>query len=158
MIRIIGMGIGALILAALAAVGGFFYGTTMGEARANSARDAFVQERVAGGGQFDHEGGDFGAGGGQFQHEGGQWQGSAARARGAGEVTSIEGDTLTLTTAEGPIQILVNGDTVLRQVITLTLDELQPGEQVIVIGDRDPQGNLVARSIQVGVDFRQDHQ
>lgn len=156
--RTIGMGVGALILAALAAAGGFFYGTTVGEARANSARDAFLQERAAEGGQFDHAGGGFEAGGGQFQHEGGQGQGNPARARGTGEVTGIEGDTLTLTTAEGEIQVLVNGDTVLRKVTTLTLDEVQPGEQIVVFGDRDPQGNLVARSIQVGVDFRQDHQ
>lgn len=150
--RIIGFSVGALLLAALAATGGFFYGTTMGEARANSARDAFLQERGGGDGQFG-----FG-GGGQFEHNGeeGQGAGGAARARGAGEVTGIEGDTLTLITDEGEIQVLVNGDTILRQTITLTLDELQPGEQIIVIGDRDPQGNLVARSIQVGVDFQQD--
>lgn len=153
--RTIGLGVGALILAALAAAGGFFYGTTVGEARANSARNAFVQERGGGDGQFG-----FGGGGGQFEHNGeeGQGAGGAARARDAGEVTGIEGDTLTLTTAEGEIQVLVNGDTVLRKVTTLTLDELQPGEQIVVFGDRDPQGNLVARSIQVGVDFRQDHQ
>lgn len=149
--RIIGFSVGALLLAALAAAGGFFYGTTMGEARANSTRDAFLQERGGGDGQFG-----FG-GGGQFEHgEEGQGAGGAARARSAGKVIGIEGDTLTLITDEGEIQVLVNGDTILRQTITLTLDDLQPGEQIIVIGDRDPQGNLVARSIQVGVDFQQD--
>lgn len=148
----IGMGVGALILAALAAAGGFFYGTTVGEARANSARQAFLEERA--GGQFDQESGGFEAGGGQFDHAGGQEQGSAARARGAGEVTGVQDNSISLTTSEGPLQVLVNDDTVLRKVTTLTLDELQPGEQVVVIGDRDPQGNLVARSIQVGVDFQ----
>lgn len=148
----IGMGVGALILAIIAAAGGFFYGITVGEARANSARQVFLQERA--GGQFDHNGSDSEAGGGQFQHDGGQEQGNPARVRGAGEVTGVEGDTLKLSTPEGPIRVLVNQGTVLRKVTSVTLAELQAGDPVVVIGDRDPQGNLVARSIQVGVDFQ----
>jgi hypothetical protein len=50
--------------------------------------------------------------------------------------------------------VLITEQTVLRKLTTLSLEELQPGEQVVVIGDWDAQGNLVARAVQVGVTFR----
>lgn len=140
-----------MILAALAASGGFLYGTSVGEARANAARQAFFQERA--GGQFGQGTGFFGPGGGQFPQRG-QGQGGFARGGVAGEVAGVQGDTIVLTSSEGSVQVLVNEETILRKVTTLSLDELQAGEQVVVIGDRDPQGNLVARSVQVGVAFR----
>ncbi len=150
--RMIGMVVVTLVVAALAAAAGFFYGTRVGEARANATREAFFQERF--GGQFGQGAGFPVPGGGQFP-QGGQGQGGFARGGVAGEVTGVEGNTITLTTADGAVTVLVNEQTVLRKLTTLTLNELQAGEQVVVVGDRDPQGNLVARSVQVGVAFRQ---
>jgi len=138
-----------VVLVAAAAAGGYVYGTRVGEARANAVRQAFFQERF--GGPVGQGTGFFGAGGGQPQGT----PGPGGPARGVtGEVTSIQGNVITLTTSNGPVQVLVNEQTVLRKVTDLSLDELQPGEQVVVIGDRDSQGKLVARSVQVGVGFR----
>jgi len=149
--RTIGVVVGALILAVVAAAGGYFYGTGVGEARANAARQAFFQERS--GGQFGQGAGFPVPGGGQFP-QGGQGRGGFARGGVAGEVAGVEGNTITLTTADGPVTVLVNDQTILRKVTTLSLEELPAGEQVVVIGDRDGQGNLVARSVQAGVAFR----
>jgi hypothetical protein len=151
MSRTIGISVAALVLAALAAAGGFLYGTRVGEARANAARQAFFQERL--GGQLGQGAGLPAPGGGQFP-QGGQRPGGFARGGVAGEVAGVQGDTIELTTPDGPVKVLITEQTVLRKVTTLSLDELQPGEQVVVIGDRDAQGNLVARSVQVGVAFR----
>lgn len=139
-----------VILMALAAAGGYLYGTRVGEARANAVRQAFFQERF--GGQVGQGTGFFGTGGGQFPLG---TPGPGGLGRGVtGEVTSVQGNTITLTTSDGPIQVSITEQTILRKVTDFSLDELQPGEQVVVIGDRDSQGNLVARSVQVGVGFR----
>ncbi|MGQ9556057.1 MAG: DUF5666 domain-containing protein [Anaerolineae bacterium] len=146
----------AVFVAAAAAAGGFFYGRSTGEARVKATYEAFFQER---GGRPTSGGGVFimpGAGPQASQAPTtGQGQGSALRGGVTGEVASVEGNIIKLTTNDGEVQVLVNEQTTLRKSTSLTLGELQSGDRVMVIGDRDAQGNLVARSVQVGIELPQ---
>ncbi len=81
-------------------------------------------------------------------------QGGFARGGVAGKVASIEGYTITLTTPEGPVRVLITDRMVLRRVTALTLDELQPGSRRWWSATGTLRGNPVARSVQVGVTFR----
>ena len=150
--------IAALILAAAAAVGGYLYGAKAGEARAQATYQSFFQGRgvsLPGGAASGNPAViPFGTGGQTAQGQG-QAQGGAVRGGVTGQVTGVEGNTITLTTADGAVKVLVNEQTTLRKTTTLTLQDLQSNDTAMVVGDRDAQGNLVARSIQFGVDLPQ---
>jgi len=146
----------ALVLAAAAAVGGYLYGNKAGEARVQATYQSFFQGRgISVPGDAASGGPTFFQGGQTASQGQGQQQSGVGRSGVTGQVTSIEGNTITLTTADGQVKVLVNEQTALRKTTTLTLKDLQTNETVVVMGDRDAQGNLVARSIQLGVDLLQ---
>ena len=107
-----------------------------------------------GGGQ----GGGFGgAGGGQGGGFGGGQGGAGGGFPGAltGTIESIEGDTITVNTAQGPLTATVQpGQTVIQVLSTGTIDDLSQGLQVTVTGDTSEDGTLSATSIVITLDFR----
>ena len=129
------------VLMVAAAAGGYFYGNKTGSARALAQRAAFVAQR-GGGGFFG------GAGGQQPGATGGTPR--ATQPRLAGTISSVEDDRLELSTQDGTVTVIVNDQTVISRMDTLKAADLKSGEQAVVFGDRDVQGNLVARSLQVG--------
>src|SRR4051794_41668952 len=107
------MVIAGVILAAFAVAGGAFWGgMSGGKAEANNDQASFLASRgfdpnnATGGTGNGGTGGGFGAGGAGGFFGGGGGQGGAGRAGGAGRgaagtVTKVEGNTITMTDAQG---------------------------------------------------------
>ena len=92
--------------------------------------DAFAQLRE----QFGGTGGGrrFGGGDGLF-----------------GTIETVEGDTLTIDTARGPLQVAVGPETTIQIFAEGTLAELEAGMRVTVTSERAADGSVVATSIVV---------
>jgi len=71
--------------------------------------------------------------------------------RGIGRVIAIEGDTLLLQTRRGEVRVLTTAETRfrVRGVEQPTLNDVQVGDIVLVLGHHDEEGNLVARLVAV---------
>ena|GEM_PF-3588974 len=63
----------------------------------------------------------------------------------------VQGDRLELRAQDGIVTGIVNDQTAVNKMSTVTASELQVGEQAFVLVDRNANGNLVARTVQVGV-------
>lgn len=138
------IGIGIAVLVVLAAVGGFFYGVSVGQTRANQAFQRLSQQRFGGqGGRFPAQtpqpgrGGGAGPGGGIM-----------------GTIEAIEGDTLVVRTQQGTVRVRTSETTFIEKYKSVNLEELETGEQVMVSGSQDESGNINARSIQSLRGFR----
>lgn len=134
------MGLGVLALVILAAAGGFFYGTSVGEDRAIQARESFFQERL--GGQ-----------GGQFQRPGGTpqpRQGGATRFGGGivGTIEAVEGETLIISSDEEIVRVQTTDTTLIEKNMPVSMGDLEVGEMVVVSGPQNEDGSVTARSIQ----------
>jgi hypothetical protein len=67
-----------------------------------------------------------------------------------GEIQAIGNGELTVTDQNGePIQVIVADTTLIQKQAEVTLADLEVGETVVVSGNRDDQGNITARSLQV---------
>ena len=145
-----------MVIAAAGLTGGYFYGKSVGQKASLATYQAFLQERMggqAGQAAASQFGGQLPAGAIPFGGQGQQGQGQAGNAvRGAttGQVSKVGEGKITLTTQTGEVVVLVENNITLRKTTEITVKELAVGETIVVIGDRDPQGNLVARSIQIG--------
>jgi hypothetical protein len=68
-----------------------------------------------------------------------------------GTLSSIAGDTLTFTAAQGQeVTVTIGPDTVIQMIESGTLADLQVGDTLNVVGNRDASGNLDAFSVTVG--------
>jgi len=67
-----------------------------------------------------------------------------------GTVEKVEGNTLTITTSQGPVTVNLTEDTSIRVTSQAAPEDLKPGMQVAVVGDRKEDGSLNARTIQAG--------
>ena len=66
-----------------------------------------------------------------------------------GTIEGIEGNTLTVNTAQGPLQATIGADTTIQRFAEGTLADLLEGMQVTVAGQRGDDGTVEARSILV---------
>jgi hypothetical protein len=133
------IGLGVLALVILAAGGAFYYGTSVGEARARQARRQLFQQGMRGqGAQFPAA-----LGIAQSEQEGGARMGGGI----LGTIETIEGDTLVLTTQEGRLRVRATDTTLIEKYSLVGVDQLETGEQVTVSGSRDDDGSITARSI-----------
>jgi hypothetical protein len=73
--------------------------------------------------------------------------GSTQRPGAYGTLTKIDGNTLTLTTTQGPVTVYVGSDTTIQKTVTGTLSDLNEGQSLIVMGTDDESGNITATSI-----------
>lgn len=96
----------------------------------------------------------------QFQGQFGQsGEGLDLTGRGglAGTIESVEGNTVTVNTAQGPLQATIGADTTIQTFAEGTLADLEPGLQVTVTGQRAEDGTVQATSILItregGIDF-----
>ena len=66
-----------------------------------------------------------------------------------GTVESVEGDKVTVNTAQGPLEVTVGSETAIQrpEIVTLTLDDLSEGLQVQVAGQPNEAGVMEATSI-----------
>jgi hypothetical protein len=139
--------VGAVVLVVLAAAGGFYAGMQYQTNKVNQVQANFERER----GQFP--GGQLPAGqapsGGQFLA--GQADGQFANRRGgiSGQVKTIEGDVLTISTAEDVTTVNLSADTQIQktEMVTLSASDLQPGMRVMIVGSKDSTGNVSATQV-----------
>ena len=76
-------------------------------------------------------------------------QGFAGRGGLTGTIEEIEGNTVTVNTAQGPLQATVGEETTIQMFTEGTLADLQTGLRVTVIGQRGEDGAVEATSIVV---------
>lgn len=143
--------IGVVLLVAAAAGGGFFAGKAYQQSLYDQAQANFIQARGDGGGM---------QGGGMFQ--GGEFPadrqmpfGGGGTLRGGtgggvmGTVKSLDGNTLTLSTAEDVTRVILTDETVVQMTVTGTPGDLAEGLRLMVTGERDTDGSLTATLIQI---------
>ena len=149
--RTVIMAVAALVLLGIGAAGGFFYGQTVGQAQANEIRTNFLQSRgisQGGNGAAAQAGGFGGANGGQaggFAGQGGQGRGTF------GAIKDVSGNTINLSTANAAVKVTVTDQTTIQRTVQqpIKISDLQSGENIVVTGDQDSQGNITARSINI---------
>ena len=140
--------VGSIVII-LAAAGGAFYGGMLYERQqAANLRAAFFSDRGGGTGGNDGTGGG-GDGGGNFFGLGGG--GNAPGGRGAvGQIKSIDGDTITLSTPQREVEVRITDTTQFQKVVAGERGDLAAGDTITVRGQADANGNVTADSIQVG--------
>jgi hypothetical protein len=134
----------AVLVVVVVAAGSFYGGMVYGK---NQVEPTFA---VAG------EGIEFSGPRGQFGQRGmqpGAEEGQLLREQGGmlfGEIQSIGSGELTVTDPNGEqITVYVGDTTLIQKQASVTLDALEEGETVIISGNRDDDGNITARSLQV---------
>ena len=125
--------VGILALVIVAAGGGYFAGMSVGKAQASQARRQFAQ-------------GGFNGRNDQTPQPG---QGGARQGGGTmGTIEAIAGDTLTVNTQQGIVQVKTTDTTLIEKNMTVSIGELKTGERVMVLGSKNDDGSITARSIQ----------
>ncbi|MSQ40056.1 MAG: hypothetical protein EXR55_00010 [Dehalococcoidia bacterium] len=85
----------------------------------------------------------------QLQGQSGQggFGGFAGRGGLTGTVDKVEGNTVTITTAQGPLQATLSADTTIQKTTVGTVADLTPGLRVTVVSQRGTDGAVTARFI-----------
>lgn len=137
------------VVVVLILVGGSFYGGTLyGKQQALAQLPEAFRQRLA---QFGQQGAQAGMGTPQAQP--GQRGFARFGEQGGGligQIEEINGDTLIITNFEGQqTRVQVTDTTLIEKYASVTVAELEPGEQVIVSGSENEDGSITARSVQV---------
>lgn len=139
----------AILAAAVAAGGSFFGGIAFQRSRQTNAQQQFFADRGFAPGGLAPSSGAPAGGLGAFGDPSGM-TGSGGPGRGAsGTVESLEGDTLTLSGAEGEVTVRLTDETVITLTARGAREDLQPDAQVTVIGERDDAGVITAIAVQI---------
>ena len=140
--RVVMIGL-AVLVAVVIAAGSFYGGTVYGKSQAETTFPAlddaagFVGRR----GQLQVPPG--------AEAEGGQFAGRQGNML-FGEIQSIGDGELSVTDANGEqITVYVAETTLIQKQAEVTLSDLSQGETVVISGNRDDDGNITARSLQV---------
>ena len=137
--------VGVVVFVLLVGAGGFWGGMTYQTNQDSQAQARFFEQR----GQPPSDGQ---MPSGQFQNgqtpSGGQFQGGF-RGGTMGQVKSIDGNVLTLSTAQDVTTVnLIDTTKIVKSVEGMTSD-LQTGMQVMVTGETDDHGNITATQITI---------
>ena len=139
-----------LVVGAAAFWGGGYYQEQ--KIRANP-RLLFSQGGMGGpGGAFGGSQGRPGGPGGGFRGSGQGGPGGAGGFRGGAPVLSgtldqVTDDELTLTTDFGSVTVKIDGDTKFKQAEKADAKDLKEKEEVLIEGERDDDGNLIAKAV-----------
>ncbi|OGK72082.1 hypothetical protein A2313_02910 [Candidatus Roizmanbacteria bacterium RIFOXYB2_FULL_41_10] len=69
----------------------------------------------------------------------------------SGEILEIDNKTITIKTQDGSSKIVIySGSTNINKTSEGSMDDLQVGEEVMVIGTQDTNGTLTAQTISIG--------
>jgi len=138
--------IGLVVLVALVAAGSFYGGMTFQTSRDNQASQIRQEFMDARGLSEDQVPGGSQPGGGQFQPGGGMGFGG----RGVtGQVKSVEGNVLTLSTAQVVTTVKLLEDTQIEMTVDGIIADLQAGMRVMVTGESDDDGVISASQITI---------
>lgn len=134
----------SVIVLVLAVGGGAFYGGMLfQQQQAANARAAFANRGGGGGG-----GGAGGGGGGGF-FGGGNGGNGGGRGGAVGQIKSIDGNTIMVSTAQSVVKVILTGTTQVEKVVVGSSSDLQVGARVVVRGAADSSGNVTADNIQI---------
>jgi len=135
--------IGVLLVIVAVGGGSFWAGMKMGENRVIQDPARLFQQMRGEAGQFP----------GQFPGmvrtpQPGE---EAAPFRGGimGAIEAIEGDNLIVSSEEGEVQVQTTDTTLIEKSMTVGVEDLAVGEQVVVSGSRNDDDSITARSIRV---------
>ncbi len=123
--------VGVIVLVLIFSAGSFYGGMAYARNQASQARAQFLASRGLGG--------NGNGAGGQRQ---GLFGGGAT-----GQVKSINGDVLTISTAQNVTTVNLSASTQIEKAGPGTTADLQPGERVLVTGQRDSSGNIAATQV-----------
>ena len=138
--RTLRVALGIIVLLGLVA-GSFYGGTLYGKQQAEASLPQQFRQRL-----------DMGQGvptGADAQERGlggfgGQGEGLI------GQIEEIDGDTLIITNVSGQqTRVQITDTTLIEKYASVTVAELEPGEQVTVSGSENEDGSITARSVQV---------
>jgi hypothetical protein len=129
---LIAVGLG-IVVAAAAGFGGYTMGMRAGQTQATNTRAAFLAAR-GGNGQ--------GASGGQF--------GAANANFAVGQVKSIDGSTVQLSTASEVLTVKLSDKTTISKTDTGTAADIKTGDRITVQGTRGADGAMTAERVQLG--------
>ena len=134
---------GGIVLLLGLCAGSFYGGITYQRSQVQQIQNEFMQARG-----FPQ--GTPGAGGVQPGQGGGQPRTFIAGGGGvSGQVKTVEGNTLTLSTAEDVTTVIVSDDTQITLSVSGSLADLQTGQRVMVTGERDASGQVNALRISI---------
>jgi len=146
--------IGIVVVAVLAAVGSFYGGIQYQTNKVDQVQANFERAR----GQFP--GGQPSGDAAGFPRASGQANGQVFGLRNGtmGQVKSVEGNVLTLSTAQDVTTVNLSESTQIQKntVVTLSANDLLPGVRVMVNGEKDSNGNISANQITILNDMPAD--
>ncbi len=134
------IGLVIVVMAVVAAAGGYFYGVSAGEARANQAGQGLVSPRGA-------QGAPGAAGQPGLPSAGAP---GAAGGRGTvGTVKSVDGTTMQVSTRDSVVTVTLTGQTRVQTQATGSLSDIKVGDNVMVVGSQGSDGAISAQSVQL---------
>jgi hypothetical protein len=142
------------VVVLLAMAGGAFYGgMKFGQNQVIEDPAKYLQGTMGQGRIFGGQGGDFPVVSGNFPDFTGTpaaGQRGFARTAGGnfGTVQSVEDGVVTLSTQDGTLRVLTTDTTLVQKTMSVGVDALEAGEQVVVSGTTNDDGSITARSIQ----------
>jgi hypothetical protein len=140
---------GAVILCVLVAAGSFYGGMAYQSSKANQAQSNFMAAR---GGTNNGQMPDPSQMGSGRMNNGQAPQGAEQGGFGGGtmgEVKTIDGNVMTISTAQDVTTINLSDLTRISKAVDGTVSDLQPGMRVRVSGDKDSSGSISASLIQI---------
>jgi hypothetical protein len=141
----------ALIVVVVAGAVGYWQygqGKQAGITEGLAARDRFFQDRLAGAAAV---GGNGAAAGAAAQAGGARnAQGGAAGNFAAGQVKSINGNDLEISTATEVTKVKLTDKTQIQKTVSGAPSDIKTGERVVVQGSKGADGAIEASSIQLG--------
>lgn len=155
MSKTVWMWIGGVVLVAVVGVGAFVGGMTYERITVANVRASFFAGRGGNGqggqGQGGFGDGGFGGAGGAgdsgFFGAGGNGGGNTGRV--SGQIKSIDGNTLQLSTPNSVVTVTLSDTTSINKLAAGTRDDLKVGESITVRGQPGAGGAVTAATIQV---------
>jgi hypothetical protein len=138
--------IAGVVLVGLIAAGSFWGGMKYQSSQTSQARDRFIQMRGEGvPGQMPFDAQNLPEGAVPFSGtQGGGFGGGTI-----GTIKTIDGNMLTISTAEDVTTVNLSDDTLIQQMQSISLADLAVGMRVRISGERDKDGNLTAVQIMI---------
>lgn len=143
---------GGILLALIVGAGGFWGGMTYQSNQVSQAQANFINARGgrAGSGVFSPADGQLP---GDLPREAGQFPGDGPAVFGiggtTGQVKTVDGNTITISTAEDVTTVNLSDATVVQKIETGDITDVNPGMRVMVTGQRDDHGNITASQVTI---------
>jgi len=138
--------VGAILLAGVIAAGSFYAGMAYKTNQVSQAQANFLSQRgQPNSGQIPVGGQTFPGG----SAPSGQNPGFPGGGGTVGQVKTIDGNVMTISTAQNITTVNLTDTTQVEKTVTGEISDLQPGMQVMVSGQKDSNGNITANRVSI---------